>query len=98
MAARLLISTSSPWLGLADERHVVGVLGVVVVEEAVRGEGVVHAVADGVAQLGLGHAAVQGEGGDEVDVVDAGRGGQVEHGLDHALAHVGPAHRRAAAG
>ena len=59
-----------------------------------RGEGVVDAVADGVAQLGLGHAAVQGEGGDEVDVVDAGRGGQVEHRLDDPLADVGPAHRR----
>ena len=65
-----------------------------VVEAAVRREGVVDAVADGVAQLVLGHAAVQGERGDEVDVVDAGRGGQVEHGLDDALAHVGPAHRR----
>ena len=45
------------------------------------------------AQLGLGHAPVQGEGGDEVDVVDAGRGRQVEHRLDDPLAHVGPAHR-----
>ena len=62
------------------------------------GEGVVDAVADGVAQLGLGHAAVQGEGRDEVHVVDAGRGGQVEHRLDDPLADVGPAHRRAAGG
>ena len=73
--------------------EVVGVLGVVVVEQAVGGEGVVDAVADGVAQLGLGHAAVQGEGGDEVHVVDAGGGGQVEHGLDDPLADVGPLHR-----
>ena len=28
------------------------------------------------------------------DVVDAGRGGQVEHGLDDPLADVGPLHRR----
>jgi hypothetical protein len=58
----------------------------------VGGEGVVDPVADGVAQLGLGHAAVQGEGGDDVDVVDAGLGGQVEDRLDDALAHVGAAH------
>ena len=58
-------------VGRAEEGEVVGVLGVVVVQQAVRGEGVVDPVADGVAQLGLGHAPVQGEGGDEVDVVDA---------------------------
>ena len=89
-----MISTSSPCGGGAEEGQVVGVLGVVVVEQAARGEGVVDAVADGVAQLGLGHAPVQGEGGDEVDVVDAGVGGQVEHRLDDPLADVGPAHRR----
>jgi hypothetical protein len=47
-----------------------------------------------VPQLGLGHAPVQRQGGDEVYVVDAGRRGLVEHGLDHALADIGPAHRR----
>ena len=57
-------------------------------------EGVVHAVADRVPELGLGHAAMQGEGGDQVDVVDAGLRGDVEHGLDDALAHVGAAHGR----
>ena len=57
----------------AEVGHAVGVLGVVVVEQPAWGEGVVDAVADGVAQLGLGHAPVEGEGGDEVDVVDAGR-------------------------
>ena len=56
-------------------------------------EGVVDAVADGVAQLGLGHAAVQGQRRDEVHVVDPCRRGEVEHGLDHPLPHVGPAHR-----
>ena len=80
-------------VGLAEEREVVGVLGVEVVEQAVGGEGVVDPVAHRVAQLGLGHAPVQGEGGDEVDVVDAGRRGHVQHGLDDALADVGPAHR-----
>jgi hypothetical protein len=92
-AARLLISTSSPW-GSAEEGQVVGVLGVVVVEQAVGSERVVDAVADGVAQLVLGHAPVQREGGDEVHVVDAGRGGQVEHRLDDPLADVGPLHLR----
>ena len=61
-------------------------------------EGVVHAVADRVPELGLGHAAVQGEGGDQVDIVDAGLRGDVEHGLDDPLAHVGAAHRAAAGG
>jgi hypothetical protein len=64
----------------------------VVVEQAVGGEGVVDPVTDGVAQLGLGHAPVQGEGGNDVDVVDAGLGRLVEHRLDDALAHVGAAH------
>ena len=81
-------------VGRADEADAVGVLGVELGELAVRLEGVVDAVADGVAQLGLGHAAMQGEGGDEVDVVDAGLGGEVEDGLDDALADVGPAHLR----
>ena len=80
-------------VGGAQEGEVVGVLGVVVVEQAVGGEGVVDPVADGVAQLVLGHAPVQGEGGDELHVVDAGRGGQVEHLLDDPLADVGPLHR-----
>jgi hypothetical protein len=79
--------------GRADLEHPVGVLGVVVVDAPGRGEGVVDAIADGVAQLLLGHAPVQGEGGDEVDVVDARGRRQVEHGLDHPLAVVGPAHR-----
>ena len=58
------------------------------------GEGVVDAVAHGVAQLGLGHAPVQGQRRDDVDVVDAGRGRLVEHGLDDPLADVGAAHGR----
>ena len=76
----------------AEVLQLVGVLGVVLGQQAARLEGVIDAVADGVSQLGLAHAAVQGEGGDQLDVVDAGGRGQVEHGLDHPLADVGPAH------
>ena len=71
-----------------------GVLGVVLEQEPVGGERVEDAVAERVAELGVGHAAVEGEGGDEHDVVDAGLGRQVEDGLDHPLADVGGAHRR----
>jgi hypothetical protein len=78
--------------GLADHRHGVGVLGVVVVELAPWGERVVDAVAQAVPQLGLGHAPVQCERRDQVYVVDADLGRDVEHRLDHALADVGSAH------
>jgi hypothetical protein len=60
----------------------------------VRGEGLVDPVAHGVAQLRLGHAPVQGQCGDEVDVVDARLGRQVEHRLDDPLADVGAPHGR----
>ena len=80
--------------GLAEHHHAVGVLGVVVVEAARRGEGVVDAVADGMAQLVLGHPPVDGQRSDEVHVVDAGLCGQVEDSLDDPLTDVGPAHRR----
>ena len=76
----------------AEELQVVGVLGVVLGQQSTGLEGVVDAVADGVAQLGLGHPAVQGERGDQLDVVDAGLGGEVEHGLDDPLADVGATH------
>ena len=69
-----------------------------VVEATVGRERVVDPIAYGVAQLGLGHPAVEGEGGDEVHVVDAGLRGHVEHGFDHPLAHVRTAHLRQAAG
>ncbi len=81
-------------IGGADERHTVGILGVELVQLSVRLEGVVDAITDGVAQLGLGHPAVQGEGGDEVDIVDTGLGGKVEHRFDDPLADVGTAHLR----
>ena len=81
-------------VGAAQVDQAVGVLGVVLQQKAVGRERVVHAVAHGVTQLRLRHAPVQREGGDEHDVVHAGLGGQVEHGLDHPLADVGPAHGR----
>ena len=59
-----------------------------------RSEGVVDPVSERVAQLLLGHAAVQGQGGDQHHVVHAGRGRHLEDLLDHELADVGGAHRR----
>ena len=81
-------------VGLADEEQVVGVFGVVLGQQAVGGEGVVDPVTEGVAQLVLGHAAVQSQCGNELDVVDAGLRRHVEHGLDHHLADVGRLHGR----
>ena len=81
-------------VGEAQVEEVVGVLGVVLGEEPVGGEGVVDAVAHGVAQLGLGHPPVEGEGHDELDVVHAGLGGHVEDLLDDHLADVRPFHGR----
>ena len=80
-------------LGDAEQDHVLGIFGIVVVERAVGCECVVDAIADGVAQLGFGHASMQRERGDEVNVVDAGLGGHVEHRFDDALADIGLAHR-----
>ena len=79
--------------GLAEHHQSVRILGVVVVELPPRGEGVIHAVADGMAQLGLVHPTVQRQSGDQVHVVDPCLRRQVEHRLDHALADVRPAHR-----
>ena len=41
-----------------------------------------------------GHAAVNRGGDDDLDVVDAVVGEELEDDREHALAHVGPAHRR----
>jgi len=46
-----------------------------------------------VAKLVFGHAAVQRERRNDVDVVDARCGSKVEDLFDDALANVGPAHR-----
>ena len=69
--------------------ELVGVLGVVLPQQAVGREGVVDPVAERMAQLGVGHPAVQRQRRDEHDVVDARLGGELEHLLDHELAHVG---------
>ncbi len=81
-------------IGLAQVGHAVGILGVVLEQQAVRGEGVVDPVADGVAQLGFGHAPVQGQGADQHHVVHPGGGRQVQHRFDDPLAVVGSLHRR----
>src|SRR3712207_8587008 len=52
-------------LPISDDDQVVGVLGVVLLEEPVRGERVVDPVAEGVAQLGLGHAPMQAQDREE---------------------------------
>ena len=78
---------------LAEVDDLVRVLGVVVVE-AVGIELVEDAPADRAFELVGRHAAVQRERGDQVDVVDAGAVGALEHLLDHQRADVRLAHRR----
>ena len=56
-----------------------------------RGE---DALADDVAYLVFGHAAVKAERGDDVQVVDARLGGHVDHLFHHELAHIGRGHWR----
>ena len=79
--------------GLAEVDDLGRVLGVVVVEP-VGIELVEDARADRALELGRRHPAVQRERGDQVDVVDAGAVGALEHVLDHAAADVGQLHRR----
>src|SRR2546430_2945346 len=52
------------------------------------------ALADDVAELVLGHAAVQTQSRDDVQVVDSGLGGHVDDLFHHQLAHVRRSHRR----
>ena len=80
-------------VGQPDVQQVVGVLGVVV-GELVGPEGKEHPLADGPADLGGGHPAVQRVGDDQFDVVDAGFGRPGQDRLDDALADVGQPHRR----
>ena len=58
-------------VGVAEVNEVGGVLGVVLPQQAVGLERVEDPISQRVAQLVLVHAAVQGERGDEHDVVDA---------------------------
>ena len=80
--------------GRAEEGEVVGILGVVLVEESAWFERVVDPVAERVAQFELVHPAVQRERADDVDVVDAGVRGHGQHLLHDALTDVGPLHLR----
>ncbi len=80
-------------IGRADELHPSRVLGVVVVE-AVGPVRVEDAVADDVAHLLGRHPPVDRRGDDDLDVLDAVVGEELEDDGEHALAHVGPAHRR----
>ena len=75
-----------------DQR--IGVLGVVLGQQAVGGEGVVDAVAQGVAELGFGHPSVEGQGHDQGHVVHAGLGRHVQDLFDDHLADIGPLHGR----
>ena len=56
-----------------------------------RGE---DAVADDVPQLVVGHAAVQAERGDDVQVIDARLRGHVDDLFHHQLPDIGRGHRR----
>ena len=80
--------------GAAELDHPVGILGVVVVERALRGEGVIDAIAERMTKLVLGHAAMERQRSDEVYVIDTGCGGHIEHLLDDALPNVGLPHGR----
>ena len=79
-------------VGEAEMDELVGILGVVLPQQAVGGEGVEDALAQRVTKLGVGHASVQCQRRDQHHVVDAGLGRQLEDLLDDELAHVGPAH------
>ena len=70
------------------------ILGVVLHQQAVGGEGLENAVAESVAELRIGHPAVQSERCDQHDIVDARVRRQVEDRFDNPLAHVGGAHGR----
>ena len=79
-------------VGVAEVHEVRGVLRVVLQQQAVGLERVEDPSSERVPQLVVVHASVQGERGDQHDVVDRGFGREVEHGLDDALAYVGRAH------
>ena len=63
--------------GFTENDHAVGILGVEVVEKALGGERLVDTVPDRVAEFTLGHPTVDGQGGDQVHVIDTGVGRQV---------------------
>ncbi len=79
--------------GLADVHIGLGVLAVVLVE-AVRPERCEDAIAHDVADLVRGHAAVQAERGDQVDVLDTRLGGHVDDLLHDQLSDIRGRHGR----
>ena len=81
-------------VGDPEVDEVRGILGIVLHQQAVGREGLEDAVAEGVAELGIGHPAVKSERGDQHDIVDAGVRREIEDRFDHPLAHVGGAHGR----
>ena len=72
----------------------VGVFGVVVVEQPVGSKRFIHPISDGVTKFGLGHSSVQGQCGNDVNIIHAGFGRHIEHRLDDSLANIRPTHWR----
>ena len=81
-------------VGQAQVDQVVGVLGIVLLQQPLRCEGVVDPVTHTVTHLGFGQPTVKRQRTDQHDVVDPGLGGQIEDLLDHELPGVGRAHGR----
>jgi hypothetical protein len=65
----------------------------VVIAQMLGEERAEYPFADGAAKLGGRHPAMQRVRGDQLDIVDAGRGGELEDLLDDPLPDVGRPHR-----
>ena len=64
------------------------------IQSAARCKGVVHAVANGMAQLGFGHAAVQCKRRNDVHIINTGFGSHIKHCFNDPLTNVGALHLR----
>ena len=69
----------------AEVDEIRGILGVMLQEEPTGRECLEHAVAEGMAQLGIGHATVKGKRSNQHDVIDPCLGRKVQDRLDDAL-------------